>query len=66
MKIEVRKLEKPFVLFAGTSMKWEVAGPGTNDRQVFITKKNATDYARIRRSSDNQKQAIATYANTYF
>lgn len=65
MKIEVRKLDKPFELFVGTSVKWEVVGPG-DDRQVFITKKNATDYAKIRRNCDNQKQAIATYANLYF
>jgi hypothetical protein len=44
-------------------LRWIVLGPA-NEAQKFTTKKEAALYARVRRSSASQLEAISRYAVT--
>jgi hypothetical protein len=41
-------------------LKWKVVGPGT-EVQMFATKREATEYRRLRRSVATQQQAISAF-----
>lgn len=62
MKIEIEKLARPVQSgdWHDKPLKWGVAGPGV-ERQLFVTKKNAELYARIRRKAADAREAENEY-----
>lgn len=65
MKISIRKLDIPVHDgdWHDPVLKWEVLGPG-DERQIFYTKKGATEYKRIRAKVASFSEASKIYLNS--
>ena len=62
LAISVSRLDRPEPSgdWHDKPLRWRVSGPG-NEVQKFVTKQNATDYSRIRKSSASFNEAVRRY-----
>jgi len=63
MSIEIAKLSAPIRTASDMTATWAVYGPGA-EFQLFLTKKNAMLYAKIRRASGTMIEASRAYARS--